>query len=120
MNYKEEIFNMLCRHSCNIMCGWVPFPSTCIHESMPEISLYKVRKYLKELKQEGFIESDLFVDQGDERPILVRGWVLTKEGMKTEAYFKAHEEERKICQECFDIDIGTVPLDANYDGWLDV
>jgi hypothetical protein len=105
---KDKIFALLCSHSCNIMCGWVPYPSTVIHEQMPSISLYKVRKYLKALKQEGLVDSDLYVEYGEDRPILVRGWVVTEKGRKTNEYRLAHEIERKLCKECFDIDIGDV------------
>jgi hypothetical protein len=75
---------------------------------MPGLTLYKVRKYLKELKATGLIDSDLYVDQGEERPILVRGYIVTPEGRNTKEYEMAHELERRICKECFDIDIGDV------------
>ena len=108
MNDRTKIFSILCQHCCSIMDGWIPYPSTAIHERMPYISLYAVRKHLKALKQEGLITSDLYVDQGDERPILVRGYVVTAKGRDTNEYRSAHEIERKICKECFDYDIGDV------------
>ncbi len=101
MSDKNKIFTVLCNHCSSIMDGWIPYPSTVIHKSMPHLSLYAVRKYLKELKQEGLIISDLYVDQGDERPILVRGWVVTKKGEDTDEYRQAAEAERKLCEECF-------------------
>lgn len=91
------------------MDGWIPYPSTCI-ASTTGLRLYYVRKLLKELKQEGLITSDLLVEQGEERPILIRGYVLTEKGKQTVEYKLAHEAERKICKECFNIDIG----DINY------
>jgi NMD protein affecting ribosome stability and mRNA decay len=117
INDKDKIFSILCRHCCSIMDGWIPYPSTCIHEQIPSITLYAVRKHLKTLKQEGLIDSDLYVDQGEERPILIRGWVVTKEGMKTNEYKLAHEIERQICKDCFDIDIGDVKTE--FDNWLE-
>jgi hypothetical protein len=93
------------------MDGWIPLPSTVIHTQIPSITLYAVRKHLKALKQEGLIDSDLYVDQGEERPILVRGYVVTEKGRKTNEYKLAHETERRICKECFDIDIGDVNWD---------
>jgi hypothetical protein len=122
INDKDKIFSILCRHCCSIMDGWIPYPSTCIHAQIPSITLYAVRKHLKALKQEGLIDSDLYVDQGEERPILIRGYTVTKAGMKTNTYKLAHEVERKICQECFDIDIGDVDSLVNFEeelGWLD-
>jgi hypothetical protein len=105
MNDKARVFNILCQHCCSIMDGWIPYPSTCIAYTTGW-RLYYVRKLLKELKQEGLIDSDLWVEQGEERPILVRGYIVTEKGKKTLEYKLAHEIERKICKECFDIDIG--------------
>lgn len=109
MTDKERVFSILCSHHCSVMDGWIPYPSTCIAGSTGW-SLYKVRKHLKELKQEGLIASDLYVEtsQDLDRPILLRGYTLTPAGMRTEAYRAAHEVERKICKECFKFDIGDV------------
>ena len=109
MNDKDRVFSILCSHCCSIMDGWVPYPSTCI-AGATGWKLSYVRKLLKQLKQEGLIIPDLYVETGDDldRPILVRGYTLTKEGMKTQTYRLAHEVERKICQECFKFDIGDV------------
>jgi DNA-binding PadR family transcriptional regulator len=98
------------------MDGWVPDPSTCI-AGTTGWRLYRVRKLLKELKQEGLIDSDLYVEQGEERPILVRGYVVTEKGKQTAEYKLAWEMERKICKDCFDIDIGEV--DKTVDNWLE-
>lgn len=106
MSDKDKVFSILCEHCCSIMDGWIPYPSTCIHENMPYISLYAVRKYLKELKQEGLITSNLYVEYGEDRPILIRGYTLTEAGKNTNEYKLAHETERSICRECFNIDIG--------------
>jgi hypothetical protein len=94
------------------MDGWIPYPSTCI-AGTTGWRLYYVRKLLRQLKQEGLIDSDLYVDQGEERPILIRGYIVTEKGKKTNEYKLAHELERKICKECFDIDIGDVYLHSN-------
>ena len=59
---------------------------------------------------------------GEERPILVRGYVVTEKGKKTAEYKLAHDIERKICKECFDLDIGGMyalsELEEAFD-WLD-
>lgn len=105
LNDKDRVFSILCQHCCSVMDGWIPYPSTCI-AGTTGWRLYYVRKLLKELKQEGLINSDLWVESGDERPILVRGYVLTEKGKDTVAYKQAWERERQICKECFDFDIG--------------
>lgn len=121
MNDKARVFDILCQHCCSIMDGWIPYPSTCI-AGITGWRLYYVRKLLKELKQEGLIDSDLWVEPGEERPVLVRGYIVTEKGKQTDAYKLAHEVERKICKECFDIDIGEVnywpDVEKEFD-WLD-
>lgn len=109
MNDKDRVFEILCHHSVSVMDGWVPYPSTCIAGSLGWKLSY-VRKLLKQLKQEGLIDSDIYVETGPEldRPILVRGYVLTQEAKKTPMYEIAWETERKICQECFKFDIGSL------------
>jgi hypothetical protein len=123
MSDKDKVFEILCHHSVSVMDGWIPYPSTCI-ASTTGWSLYKVRKLLKELKQEGLIDSDIYVENSPDldRPILVRGYVLTKKALDTEAYEIAWEAERKACQECFEFDIG--PCDKKVideeDEWIDL
>lgn len=104
---KNIIFYVLCRHSVSIMDGWIPYPSTCIAHST-QIDLKTVRKELKRLKKEGLIDSDLYVETGEDRPILVRGYIVTEKGKQTEEYKHAQEIERRICKEVFDFDIGEV------------
>lgn len=119
MSDKARVFNILCQHCCSIMDGWIPYPSTCI-AGTTGWRLYYVRKLLKELKQEGLIDSDLLVEQGEERPILVRGYIVTEKGKKTNEYRLAHEVERKICKECFDIDIGDIAAMSNIEKEFDL
>ena len=114
INDKDRVFQILCDHYCSVMDGWVPYPSTCIAGSTGW-RLYYVRKLLKQLKQEGLITSDLYVEtSGDlDRPILVRGYTLTPAGMKTQAYKLAWEKEREACKQCFQFDIGPVKEFSN-------
>jgi hypothetical protein len=116
MTDKDRVFQILCDHFCSIMDGWVPYPSTCIAGSTGW-RLYYVRKLLKELKQEGLITSDLYVETGEDldRPILVRGYTLTPAGMKTQAYKLAWEKEREICKQCFKFDIGPIKEQVYFD-----
>lgn len=102
---KNSIFYLLCRRSVSIMDGWVPTPSTLLSH-LTGMSLYKTRKKLKELKAQGLVDSDLWVDHNEERPILLRGYIVTEKGKQTEEYREAYEEERELCKKCFHIDIG--------------
>lgn len=114
MSDKARVFNILCQHCCSIMDGWIPYPSTCI-AGTTGWRLYYVRKLLKQLKQEGLITSDLYVEQGEEHPILVRGYIVTEKGKDTEEYRTAWEVERRICKECFEIDIGEADCSSSLD-----
>ena len=107
MRDKDRVFQILCDHYCSIMDGWIPYPSTCIAGSTGWRLAY-VRKLLKELKKEGLIDSDLYVERGEERPILVRGYTLTEAGKKTGEYKLAWEKEREVCRQCFNFDIGSI------------
>ena len=122
MSDKDKVFQILCAHCCSVMDGWVPYPSTCIAGCL-DWKLSYVRKLLKQLKQEGLIDSDLYVETGTDldRPILVRGYVLTQAGMKTELYKAAHEKECAICKKCFNFDIGPVMApDTELSDFLDL
>ena len=102
----DEILYCLCRHCVGIMDGWRPFPATVIAETIG-ISVHKVRYHLRKLKAKGLVDS--FHDGGitEEGDVFCYwGWTITKDAFSTEEYKKAHEKERDICKECFDIDIG--------------
>lgn len=122
MNDKNRVFQLICNHYCSIMDGWVPYPSTII-ASITGWRLYYVRKLLKQLKQDGLIESALYVETGEDldRPALIRGYTLTETGKKTINYKIAYERERAICKECFNMDIGTAETcfdDNDFEGYL--
>lgn len=88
---------------------------------MSHLSLYKVRKLLKELKSEGLIDSSIYVETGDDldRPILVRGYEITKKALDTPEYERAWEAERELCKKCFEFDIGPVRKEEE-DEWIDL
>lgn len=100
----NRVLYTLCRHNLNIMDGWLPFPSTAISRIL-DISLYKTRKELKKLKEQGLVESCIDSISDDEGTCVLRGYRITEKAKETEEYKKAFEEERKICKECFGIDI---------------
>lgn len=102
---KNSLFYIICRHGVSIMDGWIPVPSTWLSH-LTGMSLYQTRKKLKELKEQGLVDSDLWVEPGEERPILVRGYIVTEKGKQTEEYREAYEEERELCKKCLHIDIG--------------
>ena len=93
----------LCRHNVSIMDGWLPYPSTSLSK-ICGLSLYKTRKELKVLKENGLVESDIECICNDEGNYILRGYTVTKKAEETEEYKKAFAEERKICKEIFGIE----------------
>lgn len=101
----NEVLLHLCRNNVSIMNCGIPIPSTILSE-VCELSLYKTRKELNRLRDLGLVKTECYCHVGEDANCLVRGWVVTEEGKKTEEYKKAWEEERKAVKESFEFDIG--------------
>lgn len=101
----NEVLYKLCQHCISIMGSWIPYPSTLMAKSL-NLSLYKVRKELKSLKEQGLVVADRYCEVTDEGTILINGYTITEKAKQTEEYKKAYEEERKICLDVFGVDIG--------------
>jgi hypothetical protein len=91
----------------SIVDGWIPCPSTVV-AAICDISLYKARKEIKKLKEEGLVVSNRYIDndEDNERPIIVNGYTITNKAKETAEYKLAFEEERAACMEIFGFDIG--------------
>ncbi len=100
----SEVFRILCAHTCNIMGGWYPYPAHCIADCT-DLSLYKVRKELRRLKELGVVKSDHYCEVGDDRNYLINGWVVTQLGNKTNMFKNMDEEAAKAIRECFYKDV---------------
>lgn len=100
----SKVFEILCAHTCNIMGGWYPYPARCIADCIG-LSLYKVRKELKRLKELGVVISDHYCEVGEDGNYLINGWVVTQLGNKTDMYKKMDEEAAKAIRECFYKDV---------------
>ena len=101
----NEVLYCLCDHCVNIMDGWVPYPSTAMAKRL-NLSLYKIRKELKSLKDQGLVVADRYCEVTDEGTVLINGYTITEKAKQTEEYKKAYEEERLICLDVFGVDIG--------------
>jgi len=104
----NQILFHLCRHCVSVSHGsWFPLPSTVLAKSC-EMSLYKTRKALKQLKEQGFVISDRYCEVGEDRNILISGYTITDKAKDTEEYRKAWNEERATIKEIYDMDIGEI------------
>lgn len=103
---EKIVLSKICSHSVDIMNGWMPLPSTFLC-TVCNFTLYKTRKILKSLKEQGLIVSDRYYDQTEDGNIFcLNGYILTEKGMKTEEYKNEYDKERKIVLESMGFDIG--------------
>ena len=101
----NDVLYHLCRHCVCIMHGWIPCPSTRLSE-ICKLSLYKTRKELKKLKEQGLVVADRYCHIGEDSNHLLNGYTITEKAKSTEEYIKAYNEERQLCKETLHIDIG--------------
>ena len=102
----DEILYQLCRHCVGIMDGWHPYPAWCIARTL-NMSVGHVRYHLRKLKEKGLVSSFYEGGQTEDGEVFCYwGWTVTEKAYSTEEYIRAHNEERAICNECFQIDIG--------------
>lgn len=85
-------------------------PSTALSHILGE-SLYKTRKKLKSLKEQGLVASGRYCNVTEDGNYLISGWEITEKAKSTPEYEIAWNEERKLCKECFGFDIGEVGYD---------
>lgn len=104
MAEMNKVLYRLCRHCVSIMDGFIPFPSTVLCK-LCGLSLYKTRKELKNLKEQGYVVADRYTENTEERTILINGYTITDKAKETEEYKKAYQEERELCWEAFGIRI---------------
>lgn len=100
----NEVLYHLCRHCVNIMDGWVPYPSTILCKAC-NLSLYKTRKELKALKEQGYVVSDRYTESTLDGQILINGYTITKKAKETEEYKKAFKAEARTVKEIFGFEL---------------
>lgn len=103
----NTVLYKLCLHCVNMMDGHLPFPSTALSEAC-RMPLYKTRRELKKLKEQGLVRTFIYLSNDDEEFSILKGYTITEKGRKTKEYEKAWQEEREICMKCFGFDIGGV------------
>lgn len=91
---KDKIFELYCQFTASAMNIVSTLPSTTIAKHF-NITLYKARKYIKELVNEDLLVSNIEILNFDreEPPTILRGYCLTKKGFETEIYKQKLKEE---------------------------
>lgn len=84
---KEDALKWIAEQSAAICNHPTVFPCTAIAKGIGE-SPYKVRKYMKELEKEGYVEKshEGGYDDWRDRIYCIHGYSLTPKGAKTEYY----------------------------------
>ena len=77
----------ICNHPYVFSCTWI---AKGINESV-----YKVRKYMKELEKEGYVKKshEGGYDDWSGRIYCIHGYALTKKGSETDYYKEKHQTE---------------------------
>ena len=107
----KKILSYLCLHAASIMPGPDYIPSTLIAQ-VHGLEVKRVRKILKRLKKLGLVTSGgaSYYSEYHEHFCIYSGFSITRKAMLTKEYRSAHEREREICRECWNIDIGELKL----------
>lgn len=100
----NNVLYKLCLHCVDIMDGYLPFPSTVLSKSC-NLSLYKTRKELKKIKEQGYVVADRYTESTEDGQILLNGYTITDKAKETEEYKKAFETERKIVKDVWGFDL---------------
>lgn len=99
----NKILYFLCRHCVSIMDGWYPYPARLIAKQSG-ISIYKTRKELKKLKENGFVRTfSVYIENDEETFFPYNGWGITQKAKETKEYKTAREEEDKLVHDVFGI-----------------
>lgn len=105
----NKVLYELCRDNISIMGGWRPLSARLLAEKIG-ITVNQIRYQLRKLKKEGYVKNVCEFICDEESCLPYHGWMIceTDKLKDTEEYKKAHEEERKLCQKVFNIDIGGI------------
>ena len=106
----NDILRVLCEHSVDIWNGGIPISSTVIARCTG-LSIGKVKYRLKKLKQQGFIIADSYGSSTEDGvPFCIHGYTITEKAKHTDEYKQAWAQERQLCKDTLDIDIGEVKI----------
>lgn len=104
----REVLYVLCQHDCGLMYGWIPLPSTLIAKST-NLSVGQVRYRLKKLKAQGLVAIGHYGGSTEDgEPYCIHGYFITEKAKFTDEFRQAWNEERELCKETLDIDIGSI------------
>ena len=98
---EKRVLKLYCNTSASIMnAGHNIIPSTYISKRL-DCSLYRARKIIKSLVNQGLLESCIESEYSDysEMSYIIRGYRLTQKGYESHEYKIAQWNEAKICSQ---------------------
>ena len=104
---KDQIFDYYCKRISSFMNPVGVVPSTEIAKEF-KLTIYRARKYIRELVDDGLLESKievLYYPAWDDEwypPCIHRGYALTKKGLDSDNYKKYEAEQREFWNRRFD------------------
>lgn len=101
---RLKVFRELCRHDCDFMSCWVPLPTTVIAQCQG-ISLYKCRKAMKQLVEDGLAVRTSCVLDREDSLLPYNGFHITEKGKKTQIYMYCALRSARIAAACFDASV---------------
>lgn len=105
----NQALYVICRHAVGIMDGWRPISSTDVAHALgitPGQARYQIRK----LVNDNLVKSchDGGMDE-DGRVFCYFGYAPTLRACETDEYKDAWNEERELCRDVWELDIGPCP-----------
>lgn len=106
LSLKDKILYLLCCHACGLdMSGYDCITTTGSIAKRLNCSQYMVRKYLKELEQDGLAQRVCVGGCADDelRVWCIKGWCITSKARYTDVFKRANWHESKIMWEVWQI-----------------
>lgn len=97
MNIEHIVLLDLCRHNLDWINCQYPISSTLISDHY-NIPLVEVRKALKNLKNQGMVESFKRCYVGEDSNCILNGWRITDKALVTKEYEQAKKEEERFIE----------------------
>lgn len=99
----DNVLKIYCDISVSIMnMGHDILPSTYIAKKF-NCSLYKARKIIKQLVEQGLLKSAMDSGYDEEYGVYcIRGYAITDKARKTLIYKRCKWNEAKLCSQCFE------------------
>lgn len=94
------ILYILCCHYLNMIDGWIPYPARKIADQTG-LNLTAARKGLRQLKEQGYVDTTCVYLNNNTPSFPYRGWTITEKAFETDEYKKAVKEEKQLVKKVF-------------------